>query len=66
MYYSLLQLFEQNQDALLALPSEAKTILMISVIILFGSSLVRKAWKLAKIVAVVAIVYFACTYIGLI
>ena len=70
MYYYFFQfiynLFVENKDALVALPTSVKTILMISIIVSLGSSLLRKATKFLSTVAVVAVLYFAATYAGLI
>ena len=66
MYYIFLKLFLENKDALLALPTEVKTIIVISIAAMILSGLIRKATKLLSIACVVAIGYFACTYLGLI
>lgn len=64
--YFLSQLFEQNADAILNLPFEVKTIMMISLAIFFGSALLRRAWRLVKIALIVTVIYFGCAYLGII
>lgn len=63
--YSLLYLFINNQDAILALPTEIKTILLIAFVLMFGGALISKAKKLLKFTIIAAIIYFAATYFGL-
>lgn len=65
-WYWILQLWEQNQDALISLPTEVKTIMTISIVICLLSGIIRKAAKLLRVAIIVAIVYFACTYFGII
>ena len=60
----LLYLFLQNQDAILSLPQEIKIILVISLAITIGTSLIKKAWRFAKIAAIVALIYFALSSTG--
>lgn len=66
IFQEFLKLFNENSDALLALPTEVKTILVISLVIMFGTSLVKKAWRFIKIVAIVAVIYVAAVYLGII
>lgn len=66
LFQELMKLFNENSNALLSLPSEIKTILVISLIIMFGTSIMRKAWKFIKIIAIVSIVYIVAVYCGLI
>ena len=64
--YWILYLFIQNSDAVLSLPTEVKVILIVSIVITLGTSIIRKAWKLAKIIALVALAYFLLTTFGII
>lgn len=63
--YSLLYLFINNQDAILALPTEIKTIMLIAFVLMFGGALISKAKKLLKFTIIAAIIYFVATYFGL-
>ena len=64
--YWLLYLFIQNKDAVLSLPQEVKIILVISLVLMIGLGIIKKVWKLVKIAAIVAIVYFLLTTLGVI
>lgn len=66
MWWFLYNLFMENKDAVLALPTEIKTILMISLAITIGGGIVRRVWGLVKVMIVVAILYFGATFLGLI
>lgn len=70
MYYYFFQfiynLFIENKDAIIALPTSVKTILMIAIVVSLGSSILRKATRFLSTVVVVAVLYFAATYAGLI
>ena len=66
MYYIFLKLFLENKDALIALPTEVKTIFLISLAIFIGMGIARKAMKLLSIAAVVAVLYFGCSFLGVI
>lgn len=66
MYYFLYQLFLENQDAILALPTEVKTIAMITLALWVGTSVIRRAKKLLEFAVLATIIYFACTYLGII
>lgn len=66
MTYSLMYLLLQNKDAILALPTWAKYGLLGVLVVSMAGGLINKAWKLVKIVAVCAVLYFAATYFGII
>ncbi len=66
MYYIFLKLFLENRDALIALPTEIKLIIIASIIVMIVSGIIRKAVKLLTTAAFLAACYFICTYIGLI
>lgn len=64
--YWLLYLFIQNKDAILSLPQEVKIILIVSLVITIGLGIIKKVWRLVKVAAVVAIIYFLLTTTGVI
>ncbi len=59
-------LFEQNANALLSLPTEVKTILVVALIICIVTSILKKAFQFLKVVVLVAIAYFVLTAAGVI
>ena len=63
-YYFLYKLFEENKDAILGLPTEIKTIIMIALILSIGSSLLRRATRIAKWLLIAAAIYFALNYLN--
>lgn len=65
-YYFLYKLFEENKDAILGLPTEIKTIIMIALILSIGSSLLRRATRIAKWLLIAAAIYFALNYLNFI
>ena len=69
MYYYLIELltniFEQNQDALMAIPTEVKTILVIALGIWAVTALAKGAMKMLKYVLIAAIIYVGCVYFGI-
>ena len=66
MYYFFYKLFEQNKDAILALPTEVKTIFLIALVLSVGSSLIKKATRFLKWLVFAAIIYFALVYLNVI
>ena len=70
MYYYFFQfiynLFVENKDAIIALPTSVKTILTIALVVSIGSSIIRKATRFLTTVAIVAVLYFGAVYAGLI
>lgn len=66
MYYIFLKLFLENKDALIALPTEVKMIIVAAIVITLVSGIIKKAVKLLSTAAFLAACYFICTYIGLI
>lgn len=66
MYYILFQLFKENQDALLALPSNVKTIIMITLGLWIGGAILSQAKKIFTCAIMATIIYFAAVYLGLI
>lgn len=70
MYYYIFQfiynLFVENKDAIIALPTPVKTILVTAFIVSISSSIIRKATRFLTTVLVVAILYFGAVYVGLI
>lgn len=66
MYYFLYRLFVENQNAIIALPTEVKTIAMITLGLWIGTSLMRKAKQLLEFAIIATIIYFACTFLGII
>lgn len=70
MYYwtfkFLEQLFLQNQDALLAIPTEIKTILTIAMGLWVVSAVAKGMTKMAKYIGVAIVLYFGLTYFGII
>ena len=66
MYQFLYQLFLENQDAILALPTEVKTIAMITLALWIGTSVLHRAKKLLEFALLATVIYFACTYLGII
>lgn len=62
----ILSFFLQNADSFLALPSSAKTILTLSIGVMIILSLISKLTKFIKITAIVAVIYFAMIYFGII
>lgn len=69
MYYAIFnfieQLFVQNQDALMAIPTEIKTILMIALGIWAVTALSKGAIKMLKYIALAVVIYACCTYFGI-
>lgn len=65
-YYFLYKLFEENKDAILGLPTEIKTIIMIALILSIGSSLLRRATRIAKWLLIATAIYFALNYLNFI
>lgn len=65
-YYFLYKLFEENKDAILGLPTEIKTIIMIALILSIGSSLLKRATRIAKWLLIAAAIYFALNYLNFI
>lgn len=63
--YWLTYLILNNKDAILSLPTEVKTIVLIALGLMFGSSIIRGAAKLLKFTVVAAVIYFACTTFGI-
>jgi hypothetical protein len=63
--YSLIYLFINNKDAILALPTEIKTIMLITFVLMFGGAIIGKAKKLLKFTIIAAIIYFVAAYFGL-
>jgi len=70
MYYGMLQflynLFMENKDAIVALPTPIKTIALVTIIITIGTSFVKKAMRILTIATMVAIAYFGAVYLRLI
>ena len=64
MYWFLWNLFMENKDALLSLPQEVKIILLVSLAIFIGTAILKKAWRFAKIAALVAVGYFVLAGFG--
>ena len=62
----LQNLISQNESAVLSLPSELKTILVITIVICLGSSLIRKASKFIEVMICVTIAYVLAANFGLI
>lgn len=69
MYYYLFEfltnLFEQNQDALMAIPTEVKTILVIALGIWAVTALAKGTMKMLKYVLIATIIYVGCVYFGI-
>lgn len=65
MYRWLFYLLYENKNAILSLPHEVKMILMVSLAIMFGAGIMKKAYKFIKITAIITIIYFALTYFGI-
>lgn len=65
-YYFIFNLFQQNQDAFLSLPSSVKTILMIALVLWVGTSLFHKAKKLITFGILATVIYFGATYFRII
>lgn len=66
MYYILFQLFKENQDALLALPSNIKTIIMITLALWIGAAILSQAKKIFTYAIMATVIYFGAVYLGLI
>ena len=66
MWWFFYNLFLENKDALLALPTEIKTIAMIAMIVSIGGGIIRRMWKLVEIVIVVGLLYFVATALNFI
>ena len=64
--YWLLYLFIQNKGAILSLPQEVKIILIVSLVITIGLGIIKKVWRLVKVAAVVAVIYFLLTTMGVV
>lgn len=56
----------ENADAFFALPGEVKIMILAALLIMIVYGIVRKLWSLVKIIAVIALAYFALTGIGII
>lgn len=65
-YYFIFNLFQQNQDAFISLPSSVKTILTITLALWLFTSLFHKAKKLITYGILATIIYFGATYFGII
>ena len=69
MYYAIFnfieQLFVQNQDAIMAIPTEIKTILMIALGIWAVTALSKGAIKMLKYISLAVVIYAGCTYFGI-
>lgn len=65
MYSLLRDLFFQNQDALLAIPTEVKTILWIAFTVWLVCALGKGTMKLVKYLVVAVAIYFGCVYFGI-
>ena len=69
MYYAIFnfieQLFVQNQDAIMAIPTEIKTILMIALGIWAVTALSKGAIKMLKYIELSVVIYAGCTYFGI-
>ena len=63
--YNFIYLFLNNQEAILALPTEVKTILLITFALMFGGAIISKTKKLLKFTIIAAIIYFVAAYVGL-
>ena len=56
----------ENADAFFALPGEVKIMILALLLIMIVYGIVRKLWSLVKVIAVIALAYFALTGIGII
>lgn len=62
----MIYLILENSTALLALPTELKMLLLAAFLITFVYGVIRKLWKIVKLVLLIAVIYFALTYFGVI
>ena len=60
----ILRFILENKDALLALPQEVKIITVATFALSIGLSLIKSAWRFAKILALVAGAYFLLSWLG--
>lgn len=64
--YSIAWVLLQNKDALLALPEWAKTLCLVGIVWMFVSAVLKQIKGLLWVAIIAAIVYFGCTYFGVI
>lgn len=57
--------WEENKDALFALPSEIKQVIIIAMVLAFLASVISKAWGFLKYIILAGILYFALTSFGI-
>ena len=60
------RLVEKYGDAVIAVPTEVKAILVVSILVMLLVGILKKAWKFLGIVACVALVYVVLNYAGVI
>lgn len=65
-FSSLINLISENNDAILAIPSEVKYIIVGGVVLMAISSIFRHAWKLLKFCGLSALIYYLMVYFQLI
>lgn len=63
--YNLAYLFFQNQDAVLSLPQNVKMILVLGIGVMFVTSLLTRLKDLAGFALTLFLIYWACTYFGI-
>lgn len=64
-YFWIGNILYQNKDAILALPYEVKVIALITLALMFGTSIIKKAKNLLKFAIIATVLYFVLTYFGI-
>ena len=68
VYYGIIKflynLFMENKDAIIALPTPVKTIIIAALVYMIGSGVIKKMISLLSIAIIIAILYFGAVYLG--
>ena len=64
-YMWIFNFLYENKDAIIALPQEVKIIILAALCISIGTSLIKSAFRFAKVLILVAAAYFLMNWLGI-